>query len=69
MGARIRTATVDWPNVIDTILRNGFTRRHIAEKVGVHVNTLQGYYYGYTSEPCYSVGVELLKLREQAAGQ
>lgn len=64
MGASVRTRTVAWDLVIDEIRGSGLQVKDIAIKVGVAVQTLHNLYGGATREPCYSVGVALLKLRD-----
>lgn len=65
MGASIRTRTIDWAMVIDEIRGRGLMVKAIAQKVGVAPTTLNNIYRGCTKEPCYSVGVRLLELRER----
>ena len=67
MGASVRTATVDWPAVVSEIRGAGFMVKAIARKVGIAPTTLHNLTSGATREPCYSVGVKLLKLRERFA--
>ena len=64
MGVRI--ATVDWPKVIDEIRGNGMMVKVIAQKAGIAASSLHNLYTGATREPCYSVGVRLLDMRDKA---
>ena len=66
MGASVRIATVNWPTVIDEIKSHGMMVKAIAHKAGVAPTTLHNLYSGATREPCYSVGVKLLEMREIA---
>lgn len=66
MGASVRIATVDWPKVIDEIRGQGMMVKAIASKAGIAATTLHDLYSGATKEPCYSVGVRLLDMRDIA---
>lgn len=65
MGASVRVATVDWPAVVSEIRGAGFMVKAIAQRVGVAPMTLHNLTSGATREPCYSVGVRLLELRDR----
>lgn len=67
MGASVRTATVDWPAVVSEIRGAGLMVKAIAQKAGVAPTTLHNLTSGMTREPCYSVGVKLLALRDKVA--
>ena len=67
MGASVRVATVDWPAVVSEIRGGGLMVKAIAQRVGVAPTTLHNLVSGTTREPCYSVGVKLLDLRERVA--
>lgn len=67
MGACVRVDTEDWPQVIADIRRHGVMVKAIARTVGVAPTTLNSLSRGVTREPCYSVGVRLLELRERFA--
>lgn len=61
----VRTDTEDWPRVIADIRGNGLMVKAIARKVGIAPTTLHDLASGATREPCYSVGMRLLELREK----
>ena len=65
MGASVRIATVDWPHVVSEIRGGGLMVKAIAQRVGVAPTTLHNLVSGMTREPCYSVGVKLLQLRDR----
>lgn len=65
MGASVRVDTVDWPKVLTDIRGQGMMLCAIARRVGVAPSTLGNLASGATREPCYSVGVRLLELREK----
>lgn len=65
MGKSVRIATLDWPAVVSEIRGAGFMVKAIAHKVGVAPTTLHNLTSGATREPCYSVGVKLLELRDR----
>lgn len=60
-----RIDTEDWPRVITDIRGSGLMVKTIARKVGIAPATLHDLASGATREPCYSVGVRLLELREK----
>lgn len=65
MGASVRTDTVDWSRVVSEIRGGGLMVKAIASKVGIAPQTLHNLVSGATKEPCYSVGVALLALRQK----
>lgn len=65
MGASVRLATIDWPKVVSEIRGGGLMVKAIAQRVGVAPTTLSNLTNGLTKEPCYSVGVKLLALRDK----
>lgn len=67
MGASVRIATVDWPRVVAEIRGGGLMVKAIAQRTGVAPQTLHNLVSGATKEPCYSVGVRLLDLRDRVA--
>lgn len=67
MGASVRVDIVDWPEVLNDIRGQGMMLCAIARRVGVAPSTLGNLASGATREPCYSVGVRLLELREKFA--
>lgn len=67
MGASVRIATIDWPKVVDEIRGAGLMVKAIASRAGVAPSTLSNLTTGATREPCYSVGVKLLDLRDKVA--
>ena len=67
MGASVRIATVDWPAVVSEIRGGGLMVKAIAQRAGVAPQTLHNLVSGATKEPCYSVGVKLLELRDRVA--
>jgi hypothetical protein len=64
MGASVRVSTIDWSRVIDEIRGDGTMVKDIARKAGIAPQTLHNIYTGATKEPCYSVGVRLLEMRD-----
>lgn len=68
MGASVRVATVDWPEVILDLRRKGIQNRKIASYTGVSPQTVSNLLNGATREPCYSVGVKILEMRGKAYG-
>jgi ribosomal protein S9 len=67
MGASVRVATVDWPKVVAEIRGGGLMVKAIAHRVGIAPTSLHNLVSGATKEPCYSVGVRLLDLRDRVA--
>ena len=67
MGASVRTPTVDWNRVVSELRGAGMMVKAIARKAGVAPTTLHNLTSGMTKEPCYSVGVRLLELRDKVA--
>lgn len=65
MGASVRIATENWPQVVFEIRGGGLMVKAIAQRVGVAPQTLHNLVSGMTKEPCYSVGVKLLELRDR----
>lgn len=67
MGNCVRMDTMNWPQVIADIRSKGMKKKAIALKAGIAESTLGNLITGATREPCYSVGVRLLELREKLA--
>lgn len=65
MGASVRTATIDWPQVISEIRGAGMMHKAIAVRVGIAPSTLGNLLSGSTPEPVYSVGTKLLALHSR----
>lgn len=66
MGKSVRIATVDWPRVILEIRGAGRMQvKQIAGRIGMSATGLWNISTGATREPCYSVGVKLLELRDR----
>lgn len=65
MGASLRQATIDWPQIIAEMRGEGLMLKAIARKVGAAPTTIGNLAQGVTREPCYSVGIKLLELHAQ----
>ena len=67
MGASLRVDTMDWQRVVASLRGAGLMNKEVAKKIGVSPQTVSNLLCGATREPCYSVGVKLLELREKHA--
>ena len=55
---------MDWPNVIDTLRKRGWTQVLLAARLGVAQSAVSDLGRGVTKEPKYSVGLALADMLE-----
>jgi len=58
---------MDWPTLIDKLVKSGWTQKRLAEKCGCAQATISDLARGKTADPSYPVGKELERLANDLA--